>query len=281
MTEYIKKYCLILAIALFVMLQSCQQPGGNTTGSEFMPDMGHSIAYEANYYNYYYNNTWGTQEDYYDFAKPRLPVEGTVPRQKSSSIRIPNAPETEVYYYDDTEEDRALATAEIIDNPYPITDEGLARGKELYNIFCGICHGEKGDGLGYLARDDGAYPVAPAILISDEFIASSNGRFYHSIMYGKNLMGAYKDKISYEERWQVIHYIRSLQAKEKKLVYNQFENTLNDIDRPAGEIVQVAELDGSGDMMHKDGEHHSDDHEHEGDSGDHSHDDHGSHSHDE
>lgn len=281
MTEYIKKYCLILAIALFVMLQSCQQPGGNTTGSEFMPDMGHSIAYEANYYNYYYNNTWGTQEDYYDFAKPRLPVEGTVPRKKSSSIRIPNAPETEVYYYDDTEEDRALATAEIIDNPYPITDEGLARGKELYNIFCGICHGEKGDGLGYLARDDGAYPVAPAILISDEFIASSNGRFYHSIMYGKNLMGAYKDKISYEERWQVIHYIRSLQAKEKKLVYNQFENTLNDIDRPAGEIVQVAELDGSGDMMHKDGEHHSDDHEHEGDSGDHSHDDHGSHSHDE
>lgn len=281
MTEYIKKYCLILAIALLVMLQSCQQTGGNTTGSEFMPDMGHSIAYEANYYNYYYNNTWGTQEDYYDFAKPRLPVEGTVPRKKSSSIRIPNAPETEVYYYDDTEEGRALATAELIDNPYPITDEGLARGKELYNIFCGICHGEKGDGLGYLARDDGAYPVAPAILISDEFIASSNGRFYHSIMYGKNLMGAYKDKISYEERWQVIHYIRSLQAKEKKLAYNQFENTLNDIDRPAGELVQVAELEGNGDMMHKDGEHHSDDPDHEGHSGDHNHDDHGSHSHDE
>jgi hypothetical protein len=52
-------------------------------------------------------------------------------------------------------------------------------------------------------------------------------------MYGKNAMGAYKDKISYEERWQVIHYIRSLQAKALKLAYNEFENTLNDVDRPA------------------------------------------------
>ena len=31
-----------------------------------MPDMGHSIAYEANYYNYYYHNTWGSQDDYYE-----------------------------------------------------------------------------------------------------------------------------------------------------------------------------------------------------------------------
>jgi Ran GTPase-activating protein (RanGAP) involved in mRNA processing and transport len=47
-------------------------------------------------------------------------------------------------------------------------------------------------------------------------------------MYGKNMMGAYKDKLSYEERWQVIHYIRGLQAKEKKLAYNETENTLNE-----------------------------------------------------
>ena len=40
-------------------------------------------------------------------------------------------------------------------------------------------------------------------------------------MYGKNVMGSYKDKISYEERWQVIHYIRSLQAKDKKLEYSE------------------------------------------------------------
>jgi len=256
-----------MAIAIILMMQSCQQPGGDTTGSEFMPDMGHSIAYEANYYNYYYNNTWGSQEDYYKFAQPKEPVKGTVPRQSSHSISIPKAPGSQPYYYADTEEERTRAIAEVIDNPYAITDEGLTRGKDLYNTFCAICHGEKGDGNGYLARDGGVYPVAPAQLINEEFTASSNGRFYHSIMYGKNLMGSYKDKISYEERWQVIHYIRSLQAKENKLEYNQFSNTLNNIDRPAGVIRQMAEAHDD----HID----ANEHHHEGGSHDHDGEDHG------
>lgn len=273
MIKYCKKYCLVIAITAMVMMQSCQKPGGNSTGSEFMPDMGHSIAYEANYYNYYYNNTWGSEEDYYDFAKPKLPVEGTVPRKSSSMIAIPSAPMTQEYYYENTEEGRALAMEEIVDNPYDITDEGLARAKELYNVYCGICHGDKGDGLGYLARDDGAYPVAPAILISEEFIAASNGRFYHSIMQGRNLMGSYKDKLNYEERWQVIHYIRSLQAKATKTEYNQLVNTLNEIDRPAGPDVVVEEA-----HDHDSDEHDDEAHDHDAE-GEHVHDDDSDHSH--
>ena len=96
-----KKYSLVLAVAFVLMMQSCQQPGGNTTGSEFMPDMAHSIAYEANYYNYYYNNTWGSQEDYYEYAKPKLPVNGTIPRSSSTTMQIPSANKTSPYYYND------------------------------------------------------------------------------------------------------------------------------------------------------------------------------------
>ena len=114
--------------------------------------------------------------------------------------------------------------------------------------MCGICHGEKGDGLGYLVRDDGGkYPAAPANFLLEEHLSASNGRYYHAIMYGKNVMGAYKDKLSYEERWNVIHYIRSMQAKELKVEYNQMANTLNTVDRPAGEIVSVEMQDGHGD----------------------------------
>ncbi len=227
---------------------SCRQPGGNSPGSEFMPDMAHSIAYEANYYNYYYNNTWGSKDEYYQFVQPRLPVAGTIPRgyagakpsghaisdESNSIVVTPNG--SVPYYYEISDEGRAKAIAEILENPYPITENGLKKGKELYDIFCGICHGDKGDGAGYLVRDEGGvYPVQPAILVSDEFTEASNGRFYHSIMNGINLMGAYKDKLNYEERWQVIHYIRSLQAREHGKVYNQYTNTLNTIDRPAGD----------------------------------------------
>ena len=259
---------IYIVLLVFLGMQACQQPGGNSPGSEFMPDMGHSIAYEANYYNYYYNNTWGSEDEYYSFAMPKLPVEGTVPRNSASTISIPSAVNVTAYDYPDTEEGRTAAMNEIIDNPYDITDAGLARGKELYGYYCAICHGDKGDGNGYLVRDDGGvYPVQPANFLNDEFTAASNGRYYHSIMVGRNLMGAYQDKLNSEERWQVIHYIRSLQAKEKKLEYNQYTNTLNEIDRPAGDIVA--------EVMEE--EHHDD---HDADS--HSHDDHseGDHDHD-
>ena len=233
--------------------------------------MSHSIAYEANYYNYYVNNTWGSEDEYYNFAKPRLPVKGTVARGYTGdknadyvSSDVGFAPSGSVpYYYGDTEEERTRAGLELIDNPYEITEEGLQVGKELYDVYCGICHGDKGGGLGYLVRDadaatgdeGGKYPVQPANMLLDEFVNASNGRLFHAIMYGKNMMGGYKDKLSYHERWQVVHYIRSLQAKDKSLVYNHLENTLNDIDRPGG-IVAVQET--PAETGHSENEHEQD-----------------------
>lgn len=298
----------VLCLCIWLLVSSCQQPGGNTTGSEFMPDMAHSIAYEANHYTYYYNNTWGSEDDYYKYAKPRESVEGTVARgaagmatshsdlEKSlmgeltnSSIKVPfngSVP----YNYSDTEEDRTRAAQEMVNNPFPISDAELAKSKELYNTFCGICHGEKGDGLGYLVREDGGkYPAQPANLLLEQYYTMTNGQYYHAIMYGKNLMGGYADKLSYEERWNVIHYIRSLQAKELKLKYNETENTLNDWATPLADIAVVEpahDMEGhhDGDSHdHHESESHGDDHDnndhgHDGDHGDHdSNEDHGDH----
>ena len=167
-----KRYILLFAVVAMILVASCQSAEGDQTGSEYMPDMAHSIAYEANTYLYYYNNTWGGEDKYYDFNLPKEPVTGTVPRGAAGSVLSGNSQgdynATEIvykesgsvpYYYEDTEESRTQAIAEIIENPYPITEAGLAKGKELYDVFCGICHGEKGDGAGYLVRDDGGvYP---------------------------------------------------------------------------------------------------------------------------
>jgi len=230
-----------LLFSVLLVLTSCQSPGGNSPGSEYMPDMAHSVAYEANVFAYYYNNRWGSQDDLYKMVQPRKPVPGTIARGYAGTTNPSNdgrgvrfTPNGSVpYYYADTEEERIRATAEILNNPYPITKSGLEKGKLLYNIQCGICHGEKGDGNGYLLRDDGGkYPVQPANFLLDDLISSSNGRYYHAIMYGKNLMGGYSDKLSYEERWQVIQYIRSLQAASKSLEYSEESNTLNSTDTP-------------------------------------------------
>ncbi len=251
--KHLKNIAIVLITTL--VLYACSPAGGDRTGHEYMPDMAHSIAYESNVYDYYYYNTWDSASTVKlkDMANPRLPVAGTMPRgfvgvhyadgtayaAVVNMLRGGNSPNAIAvplnghvpYYYADTEEERVRASNEINNNPFPITEAGLAKGKELYNVHCGICHGEKGNGAGYLYDTDtnpnAKYPAAPANFLQDTFYVSSNGRFYHAIMYGKNVMGGYADKLSYEERWQVIHYIRSLQAAEKKLKYTAEANTLN------------------------------------------------------
>jgi len=247
---------VILLFCLTLILASCKQPGKNSTGSEYVPDMAHAVSYETNVYDYFYQNRWGSKEDLHKMASPRYPVLGSIPRGEGNSNIVNSnlglnshagrsipVNGSVPYHYVDTEEDRARAIAEIINNPYPITTAGLESGKELYNVFCATCHGENGGGAGYLVREDGGkYPVQPANFLADEHVLASNGRYYHSIMYGKNLMGSYKDKISYKERWNVIHYIRSLQATDKKLAYNEKENTLNTVDIPFTSMTKKVEV---------------------------------------
>lgn len=269
----------VLSFTLAVLLAACT-PDDNYTGSEYMPDMAHSLAMEANTYNYYYYNTWD-KESTVELSKlvyPRTVPNGTVPRgyagayltgakapesqddvdlmrgsivdgEHMNAISVPTSGHVP-YYYDDSAEGRLEAIAGLNDNPFPITDEGMDRAKFLYETFCGICHGNAGNGLGYLYNEDenknAKYPLAPANFLTDEFKAASNGRYYHAIMYGYNAMGAYKDKIGYEERWQVIHYIRSLQAKDGGSEYNQMVNTLN-----AAHGTPLADIDAQAAMMDK------------------------------
>lgn len=219
--------------------------------------MAHSIAYEGTVYTKYSLNSWDEHsvKSRWELSQPGIPVSGTVPRGfaaiGSYDLTFPSAEEAVLqtarnlkknavaptslnpnghvpYFYPDTEEGRALATEKILYNPFPITEEGLARGKELYTIYCAICHGEKADGNGYLVSGpQSKYLAQPANFLDSQFVNSNNGRFYHAIMYGKNVMGPHADKLSFEERWQVIHYIRSLQASSKKLKYNSEVNELN------------------------------------------------------
>ena len=125
-----KNFILSICIASILMLSSCSSPDKNNPGTEYMPDMYHSIAYEANLNDYYYYNTWGTKDDYTKLAQPRKPVAGTIARgyvapvdkkfvdgsATTNAISIPvngSVP----YYYDDTEEERTRAMNEIIKNP--------------------------------------------------------------------------------------------------------------------------------------------------------------------
>lgn len=254
------KYAIgaILGVALFAWFFSlCSPAGKDKTGHEYMPDMYHPVSYEANQYSAYHWNHWDGANDGQTFSKaqlsqPRLKVHGTIPRgytsvyytdasaldyvrgkNASNAIAAPingGAP----FVYANTEDDRIRCEKELVNNPFPITKAGLNKAKPLYDIYCGVCHGTKGDGQGILVTvPDAKYPAAPKNFLGDDMIGSGNGRYYFAVMYGKNVMGSYADKLSFEERWQVIHYIRSLQAKSKGLEYSEMANTLSSIEKPA------------------------------------------------
>jgi mono/diheme cytochrome c family protein len=89
----------------------------------------------------------------------------------------------------------------------------MKRGKELYSIYCAVCHGNKGDGQGILMKREKILGIPS---YSDVGRAITEGSTYHTIYYGKNSMGSYAGQLNEEERWQVTHYVMKLKSDLEK-----------------------------------------------------------------
>jgi len=129
----------------------------------------------------------------------RQPVEGTIPRG-----HVP-------YRFDhlgNTIED-AQKAGEQLSNPLPVTMENLKRGKELYDVYCIVCHGKRGEGDGPVVGPQ-RFPAPPS-LHTKQALQYKDGRVYHIMTKGVGKMPAYADKLDPEERWMVVHYLHALQ----------------------------------------------------------------------
>lgn len=182
---------LTICIATAVVLASCSKVRRNT-GRVYMPDMTYSRAYET------YASTEALQKKGVHYNA--MPVEGTIARGDTLTV-YPNKNDTAGY-----------AASKNFTNPlHTWTTEQFNEAKRLYLIYCGICHGEKLDGQGPLFTS-GAFPPAPKNFMADDMKALAEGTMFHSVTYGKNMMGSYASQLSTEQRWMIIHYIREKQA---------------------------------------------------------------------
>lgn len=113
-------------------------------------------------------------------------------------------------HYGPTEEEAIRAGREL-QNPFAPDDRAaLARGEQVFATFCAPCHGPGGQGNGPVV----AYGVPPPpSLVDGRALALADGHLFHILTYGQNNMAAYATQISREDRWRVILYIRSLQAR--------------------------------------------------------------------
>ena len=126
----------------------------------------------------------------------RLPVEGTVARGSNwQDIPLNTGRETG-------------STNFVAANPLPVNELVMARGRERYAISCLPCHGPIGDGNG-VTKKLGMAVVAN--LHDRRIVDMTDGELFSVITHGRNNMGPYGDKLTPEDRWAVIYYLRSLQ----------------------------------------------------------------------
>jgi hypothetical protein len=84
----------------------------------------------------------------------------------------------------------------------------MERGRDRYTIFCPPCPGALGDGQG-ITKAYGM--VTTASYHDDRLRQMAEGEIFNTITNGKNTMASYADKLSPEDRWAVIAYVRALQ----------------------------------------------------------------------
>ncbi len=99
--------------------------------------------------------------------------------------------------------------------PLPVTPALIERGRERYNINCAVCHGAEGLGKGTASPYWAGAPIAN--LHDQRLVEMPDGQIYHTIVHGKGAapnwtMFPYGDKITIEDRWAIVAYIRTLQA---------------------------------------------------------------------
>ena len=97
-------------------------------------------------------------------------------------------------------------------NPIDPDDaEAMARGQELYDRYCIVCHGP--DGVGANANVAAQHPILPAYNLSGEQVAGYSDQYlYAMIRVGRGLMPEYGSRITHFDRWKIVNYVRTLQA---------------------------------------------------------------------
>jgi len=92
--------------------------------------------------------------------------------------------------------------------PVEVTETMIARGQNRYQIYCQPCHGALGDGQGITK----AYGMVATPSYHDDRLRNmAEGEIFNTITNGKNTMMSYGDKLSPDERWAVVAYVRALQ----------------------------------------------------------------------
>ncbi len=163
----------------------------------------------------------GENQFYENGAGTRMPVAGTIEFGKANEDTV---------FFTGYEPDGKL-TREM---PIQVNEEVLARGQERFDIFCSHCHGGSGDGQGMIARRgfDLARPVAT--YHTDRLRDMPVGHFFDVITNGYGTMYPQGGRISPDDRWAIVAYVRALQLSQGARPDQLDSDSRSKLNLPAG-----------------------------------------------
>ncbi len=208
---------LTACICFLLVYSSCFYDDKSKPNLEYMPDMYRSPSYEtySSYQNYSNDSVKQTG------ITARTPVEGTVPRGF-----LP-------YPYSNTNDGYEMA-GQNLKNPIIITQEVVDQGKLMYTKFCVHCHGDKGDGNGMIVAN-GKFPAQPPSYMGDVLMALPVGKMFHTLEFGKGMMGSHASQISQQDRWKIISYITTVFQGRTKIGEQQMAVEMPKAEEPKTE----------------------------------------------
>ena len=99
----------------------------------------------------------------------------------------------------------------VVAFPFPVTRQDVERGRERFNIYCSPCHGRVGDGQGMIVQRGFSAPPSYHI---DRLRKARVGHFFDVITNGYGKMYSYASRVTPEDRWRIVAYIRALQLSQ-------------------------------------------------------------------
>lgn len=195
-----KRTTYFLATIIILLVSSCSN---KNPGRVYIPDMSYSRAYETNVLldsSLFITDNANPAAIGHKIFYNSKPVNGTIKRG-------------EMFAYTLSNDSNGYKMSASVKNPLgPLNHVDSLEASRLYNINCGICHGAEAKGNGPLSTSGKIGGVANLTL--PNYVALSDGTMFHSITYGKGLMGSYASQLSREQRWMLVQYIRTLQPKD-------------------------------------------------------------------
>lgn len=198
---------MILGVSMAIAVFTSCKSDTNAPGVEYMPDMYRSPALEA-YVDYGNSKVMDLTQPAKDAmgvvsVLSRKPPVGTIPFQSNPEMARFVMP----YPLNNTPEDYERSATEI-KSPILATKANIERGKDLYTKMCTHCHGAEGHGDGAISKNG---HIAGIPDYATKLKDLPEGKMYHSITYGKGLMGQHASQLTQLDRWQVIEYVKLLQ----------------------------------------------------------------------